>query len=156
MPRFYGLAKKEISNFAGIYYSEYNVENALDTLKTSCPVILGIGKAAISAFTLGFDAYSMSAMNVFPELVAELYGYVLNYRLKEAQLVQDKIFERIYDIYKDDEDFIVKIKTEFNNLNLGFKVGATRKPLYTEYMIRHWMGARRENCNLIYCCILYI
>lgn len=137
MPRFYDLSQKEISNFGGIYYSDYNLENALDVFKNDRTVILGIGKAAISAFALGFDAYSMSAMNVFPELVAELYNHVLHYRLKEALFVQDKIFKRIYDIYKDDEDFIVKIKAEFNKLNLGFKVGATRKPLYTEFMIRH-------------------
>lgn len=137
MWRLYDLAEKEITNFGGIYYADSDLERALDTYKGDRTVILGMSKCAISGLTLGFQAISMTVMNLYPEMICELYDHFLNNRLKEALLVQDKLMKRIHDIYKLDEDIIVSMKMEFNKLNLGFKCGATRKPVWTQYMIRH-------------------
>lgn len=136
MWRLYDLAEKEISNFGGIYNAELNLDQAVDTIKANRTVILATGRSAISGLTMGFHAISMTVMNLYPEWIAEMHDHILNYRLKEAELLQEKLIKRIHDIYKNDEDIIVSMKTEFNKLNLGFKLGATRKPVWTQYMIR--------------------
>lgn len=129
MWRLYDLAEKDISNFGGIYYADFNLDHAVDTWKADRTIILGVGKTFLGAQSLGFEALSVTAMNLYPDSFVELYEHIRNYRLKEAQVVQERIFKRIQEILTHDEDYIVKMKAEFNKLNLGFKVGVTRKPV---------------------------
>lgn len=138
MGQFYELAEKEIPNFGGIYYADYNLEFAVETLKTDNTIILGVGKVHVAPFTLGFHAISSTAMNIFPEMIFELYNHIVNKQVKEALVVQDKLIKCIFDVATLEEDFIVKMKVEFNKLNLGFKLGATRKPFCTESMTHHY------------------
>lgn len=138
MWRLYDLAEKEIPTFGGIYFADSKFDHALETLRTDRTVILGSGQTVLGALTLGFVAISHPMINIFPEWFVELYDHVRNYRLKEAIVVQDKIFKRIRDTFTHDEDLIVKSKTVFNTLNLGFKVGATRKPVWTQSMFRQY------------------
>lgn len=136
--RFAELAEKEISTFSGIYYADYNVDHAIETRHTDRTVIFGIEKVFLGAFTLGFHAVSSMMLNLYPDSIFELYDHVHNYRLKEAYVVQDKLFKHIQAIYVHGDDLFDKIKTEFNKLKVGFSVGATRKPTYTGSMIRHY------------------
>lgn len=139
MWRLYDLAEKEITNFGGIYYADGNLDLAVETLRTDRKIILAMGTTMIGTMMSGFDAISMTVMNIIPETIVELYEHVLNNRLKEAYLVQDKITKRVRDIWTREEDLIVKMKTEFNKINSGFKLGVTRKPTWTKMMTREMM-----------------
>lgn len=135
MSRFYDLAEKEISNFGGIYYADGNLDTAAETWKAGREVIMAMGTVMLGTLATGFDAVSMTVMNIVPEWIVELHDHVLNYRWKEAAVVQGKIIKRVRDIWTNDEDLIVKMKMEFNKLNTGFKLGPTRKPKWTESMM---------------------
>lgn len=137
MWRFAELAEKEITNFGGIFYADGNLDHAVETLKTGRTVIMGVGSIMVGSLAMGFESLSMTVMNIWPELIVELHEHVLNYRLKEAIVIQDKIIKKIREIYVHDEDLIVKMKTEFNKINTTFKMGPTRKPKWTELMMRH-------------------
>jgi N-acetylneuraminate lyase len=138
MWRFYDLAEKEIKNFGGIYYADANLDWALEAAKTDRKIILGLKTVALGALTLGFNAISMPLMNIVPEWFVELYDHVLNYRLKEAMIVQERIVKRVRDIGVHDQDFIHNIKIEFNKVNTGFQMGLTRTPKWTESKVRHF------------------
>lgn len=136
MWRLYDLAEKEITNFGGIYYADANLDAAVETNKPDRTIIMGLGSIMLGSLTTGFDAVSMPLMNIVPEWIVELHDHVLNYRWKEAMVIQDKINKRVRDIWTHEEDLIVRMKTEFNKINTGFKMGPTRKPMWTETMMR--------------------
>jgi len=138
MWRFYELAEKEITNFGGIYYADFNWEHAAEALRADRTIILGVGKCFLGALTSGFEAISTPFVNLYPELYVELYDHILNYRLKEALLVQDKLIKHIREFYVYGEDWIVKVKEEFNKVNSGFKLGVFRKPEFTKTAFRRY------------------
>lgn len=136
MWRLYELAEKEIDNFGGIFYADGNLDWAAETWKQDRNIIMAMGSVMFGTLSAGFNSISMTVMNIIPELIAELYDHVLNYRWKEAKTAQENIYRRVRDIWTHDEDLIVKMKMEFNKVNTGFKMGPTRKPIWSEKMMR--------------------
>lgn len=134
MFRFYEMAEKEIPNFGGIYNADANLDRAVETCMNDRTVIMAMGTIMLGAMTMGFDAFSMTVMNIFPDYIVELHEHMLNYRWKEAMVCQKKIVKCVHDIWKCDEDLVLKMKMEFNKMNTGFKMGPTRKPMMMRRM----------------------
>jgi len=136
MWRLYDLAEKEINNFGGIYYADANLEGAVETMSADRTVIMAMGSAMLASMSMGFGTFSMAMMNIIPEMIAEYHQHMLNYRLKEAMAVHEKIIKRTRDVSLHDENMIVKMKMEFNKMNTGIKMGPARLPMRTEMMMR--------------------
>lgn len=135
MWRFYELAEKEIPNFGGIYYADANLDCAVETWMANRNVIVAMGTTMLGAMSMGFNAISMTVMNIIPECMVELYENVLNGRWKEAMAIQANIVKYVRNIWAYDEDLIVKMKMEFNKINSGLNMGPTRKPMFSEMMM---------------------
>lgn len=136
MWRLCDMAEKEITNFAGVYYADPSLDRAVDTMKPNRKIIMTTRHTLLGALTMGMDAISMIAMNVMPEMVAECYEHMMNNRLKEAMIMQEKLMKRTREILGHDQDMVVKMKMEFNKLNASLKMGPTRKPMWNETMMR--------------------
>lgn len=137
MWRFYEMSEKEITNFGGIFFADGNLEIAAETMKTGRTVIMAMGTTMLGAMMTGLEAFSMTVMNICPEWISEMWEHAMNNRFKEAMVCQEKIVKRVRDIWTHDTDLIVRMKMEFNKVNSGIKMGPTRKPMWTETMMRH-------------------
>ena len=93
--------EKEIPTFAGFYWADDHIDK-VTYLKHKLPdyhYIIGVGSTLMGFMSEGFDAISMTAMNLYPEMVKELYDYMMGYKLHEAYLLKEKLIKRIYDLF---------------------------------------------------------
>lgn len=131
------LIQRTITNWSGIYYRDTNIEVANDLLKQGGHIILTTDTILSGVLTLGFDAISSIAYNIFPENVTEIYDLVINTKLREASEINDKLYHRIKDILTGTVDWIEVLKHELNK-KVDFKVGELRKPRITWNVTRNW------------------
>lgn len=113
-------------------YADGNLDFAMEMKKEGRNVIMGMGTIMLGTLTMGIDAISMTAMNVMPELIFELYDLMKKDKLHDAMVLQEKIFYKIREFWREDEDMIKKMKMEFNKI---MKMGPIRKPEWM--MLRH-------------------
>lgn len=84
----------------------------------------------------------MTAMNIFPELMKELYEHMINRRMNEAILVRNKILKRITDMFEIDSDtrlsmdFMLMMRMEMEKIQPMLTMGPMRRPQIT--MNRMW------------------
>ncbi|XP_055298417.1 N-acetylneuraminate lyase B-like [Sitodiplosis mosellana] len=134
--------EKEIPTFAGFYYADDRIDKVI-YLKHKLPeynYIIGVGSAMMGLMAEGFDAISMTAMNLYPEMVKELYDYMLGYKMHEAYILKEKMIKKIYDLFQTSSnvDWLRIMKMEMDKLHPQFKVGPMRKPKLTKMM--WWSG----------------
>lgn len=93
--------EKEIPTFAGFYWADDHIDKVtyLKHKFTDYHYIVGIGSTVMGFMTEGFDSISMTAMNIYPEILKELYEYMMGYKLHEAYLLREKMIKRIYDLF---------------------------------------------------------
>lgn len=131
MIRLYDLLQRSIPNFDGIYYRHTDIEIATYLLKEGYNIILSTDTILVGVLSLGFDGISSIAMNLFPEIVTEIYDLVLNAKLREAREVNDKFYHRIREVVAlQTQDWVGSMKLEFNK-KADFKIGELRKPHIT-------------------------
>lgn len=136
MPRFTGLADHEIPNFVGLHYVHTDLDEATYTLKQGRTIIFGMESLMLAALVQGFETFSFTTLNTYPEMIVEIYENWRNNKLREAMTAQTKLYQRIYDIVKRGTDWTLYMKNEFNKVVRDFKVGPTRKP--------HWNTINRQ------------
>lgn len=134
MWRLAEMAEKEIPSFAGVFYADGNLDKAAEMMKSGRSLIMGMGSIMVGAMAMGIDAISMTAMNLMPEMMVELMDHVLNNRLREAMLLQEKMRQSIRGVWQYGDDMIMKMKMEFNKMNSSIKLGPCRKPPMTMMM----------------------
>lgn len=128
MPRFCDLAEKEIPNFCGLQYSHTDMDMATACLKQGRTIILGLETIMLGALTQGFEAVACTMLNIFPEMIVEIFENYRNNKLHEAMNAQFKLNQRIHEIVKRGGDWTMYMKNEFNKVVRDFKVGPCRKP----------------------------
>lgn len=133
MWRLYDLAEKEIPNFGGIFYADGNLDRALMLWRKDRPLIMGMGNLMLGSYVMGIESFSMTMMNIMPDMILEMYENMRSGKMKEAMLLQEKITMRMHEIYRPDEDMFMKMKMEFNKI---LKVGALRKPELTMKLLK--------------------
>lgn len=130
MSFFYELAEKEVPNFGGIYYADGNLDQAAQLRYKNQYAIMASATTMFAAYSMGFEAFSMTAMNFVPETLIEFYNQFKNYQFKEALVTQKKFIDQFYEATASYPDFFKTLKTEFNKF---FNVGPMRKPIYNQY-----------------------
>lgn len=129
MFRFVEMAEKEVPTFAGVMFADSNLDKAMSVMKPGTrTIIMGMGTCMLGAMSQGLEAVSMTAMNLFPEMMKEMYDLMQNNRMREAMMVQQKMTQRIYSIWTPGSDMIMTMKSEYNKLNADMKMGPMRKP----------------------------
>lgn len=129
--RVYDLLHRSVPNFDGIYYRHTNIELATYLLKENYNIILSTDTILVGVLSLGFEAISSIALNLFPENITEIYDLVLNAKLREAREVNDKLYRKIKDVVTlEKTDWVESMKLEFNK-KVDFKIGEVRKPRTT-------------------------
>lgn len=131
---FMKLMEKETSMFAGLYWADDHIDKVV-LLKEKLPeylYIIGTWSSIMGYMAEGFDAISLTAMNIFPELIKELYELLLNYKMHDAYLVKQKLTKGILDLWTYDShmDWMTIMKLEMDKL-YPFKMGPIRKPYVT-------------------------
>lgn len=144
MYHFLSLVDKELPMFAGFFWADDNIDKVM-YLKEKMPnylYIIGMGASLMGYMAEGFDAFSMTAMNIFPEMIKELYDYMLNYKLDQALVVKKKMIKKIYDMFhmNMDMDYMTVMKLEMDKLYPMMKMGTVRKPKMTMQKMTMWMG----------------
>lgn len=131
---FMKLMEKETTMFAGLFWADDRIDKVV-FLKEKMPdylYIIAPGSSILGYMGEGFDAFSMTAMNIFPELIKQLYEYMLNYKLNDAYLLKKKLTKSIFDLWTYDSrmDWMTTMKLEMDKL-YPFKMGPIRKPYIT-------------------------
>lgn len=129
MYRLTQLLEKEIPMFSGIYWA-YDRMDMLVMLKEKMPrynYIVGTLCSMMGYMSMGIDAISMTAMNCMPELMKDMFEYMMNKKYMEAMQLMDRINKRIAEMNRmDDMDWMMVMKREMDKLNL--KMGPMRRP----------------------------
>lgn len=128
MTRFCDLAEKEIPNWVGLQYTHFDLTEATATLKQGRTIILGMETMMLGALSQGFEAFAFTFLNIYPEMIVEIYENFRNNKLREAMTAQTKLFQRVNEIVKRGGDWTLYMKNEFNKVVRDFKVGPCRKP----------------------------
>lgn len=122
---------KEIKTFAGIFYADNDYEKAVYLKKYyDYNLIMAVGTTMMGLMAEGFEAISMTAMNLYPEMFVELYDMLKDYRMREAFMLKEKLFDHIFEFYKyeKDMDYVSIMKMEFSKMNTSMKMGPIRQP----------------------------
>lgn len=128
MAELTALAKKEITNFAGIKYSSGDLEKALPCLKNG-QVFIGSNTILCGALALGFNSAIMTSLNVFPEPSVNMMKYFNDGDWKKAQEQQHILNEFIQSSMKKYGDWLPSMKKTFNDFFKDISMGEVRKPL---------------------------
>lgn len=133
--RLLRLAEKELPMLAGLYYAHDYIDRVM-LLKEKLPYfnyIIGTGTSIEGHLVQGFEAISMIAMNLYPEMIKELYDRLKDFKLREAMLVRDKLVKRIFDTMRLDTDVdLVEIMKK--EMSKTLNMGPLRKPRTTTYL----------------------
>lgn len=137
MYRFMKLMEKETQMFAGLYYADDRIDRVsfLKEKLSDFHYIIGTGTSFMGYMAEGFDAISMTTMNLYPEMIKEMYDYMLNYKVNDAFLVKQKFIKRVVDLFRTDMhmDWLSMMKMEMDKI-VPLKMGKTRKPQTTKFM----------------------
>lgn len=139
------LVEKELPMFAGLYYAHDYMDRVM-LLKEKMPhynYIIGTGTSMEGHLVQGFEAVSMIAMNICPDLVKDVYDRLREFKLREAMMSRDKMVKRIFDMMRLDTD-VDLVETMKKEMNKTLNMGPMRKPRTTTY--RYWMLDWFYNC----------
>lgn len=131
------LMEKELPLFAGLYWADDRIDRVV-YLKEKLPefhYIIGTGTSIMAYMVEGFETISMTVMNLYPEIVKEIYDHMLNYKVHDAYVVKQKLVKRIVDLFRVDThvDWLITMKMEMNKI-VPLKVGPVRKPQMTKFI----------------------
>lgn len=128
MAELTAIAKKEISNFAGIKYSSGDLEKALPCLNNG-QVFIGSNTILCGALALGFNSAIMTSLNVFPEPSVKMMKCFSDGKWHEAQEQQRILNDFIQSSMKKYGDWLPSMKKTFNDKFEDISMGEVRKPL---------------------------
>ena len=128
MAELTSVAKKEISNFAGIKYSSGDLEKAIPCLKNG-QVFIGSNTILVGALALGFNSAIMTSLNVYPEPSVKMMKYFSEGDWKKAQEQQFILNDFIQSSMKKYGEWLPSMKKSFNEQFKDIEMGEVRKPL---------------------------
>lgn len=149
MPRFIGLAKQSIPNFAGIKYTSGDLEHIAPCAGDSdIAIFIGSDPLLCSALAMGFDSSIMTTLNICPEISQDILSAMKNGDLVRGKERQKELTMRVHEILKKGKSFLANLqeiclksiflgpwvpamKLEFNQImkSRGLSAGNVRFPL---------------------------
>lgn len=133
MIRFYELIGKTCPNFNGLFYRYYDIEMAQELFNKGCRLIMCTDTLLTGLQSLGFDAFCMISLNLWPEQVKETYDLMCNLKLREARELHTKLCDCIKETCDNRLtywDWVGSFKEKFSKI-VGFNLGGLRKPRTT-------------------------
>lgn len=132
MFNFIKLMQKEVPTFTGLFWADDKIDKVV-FLKEKLPeylYIIAIGTSIMGFMVEGFDAFSLTALNLVPEMIKELYDNMLNQNLNQALIVKQKFIKNIYDLLQLNVgfDWMTVMKLQMEKINPIIKMGPVRKP----------------------------
>jgi len=132
---FVELMERELRTFTGIYYAHDHLDHIMN-LKLKKPdyvYIIGLMSSMLGYMIEGFEAFSMTAMNLYPEMVKEMYDHMHARHINEALMVHDKFVLRVHDLFPIDSHlhYVQIMKMEMDKLYTTTKMGPIRMPKMT-------------------------
>jgi len=128
MPRLCDLAERDIPSFNGIHYCSSKLDDCCACLRPNRTIILGCDSILLAGLVQNIDAHCLTTLNHYPELVIEIREHVRNNKLHDAMVAHTKLVQRIHDIYKRGQDFVLVMKNEFKKMHSSLVMGPCRKP----------------------------
>ncbi|XP_059616379.1 N-acetylneuraminate lyase B-like [Phlebotomus argentipes] len=129
MPKFLGLAEKEIDTFVGIKYTSGDLALGSACLAENRFIFLGADSILCGALAQGFDSSIMTILNVCPELAIEIYNAVKKgdvFKAREKQKELSAVVDRI--LAEGGGEWVPSMKKEFNRV-FHTNIGNVRFPL---------------------------
>lgn len=82
----------------------------------------------------------MVGMNLYPEMLKELYDYLKEYKMREAYALKEKYIKKFYNNFPVDMpmDYIYLMKQEMDKMYTTMKMGLVRKPNMSMSMWKHY------------------
>lgn len=93
MISYLDFLEKEVPTFAGVYYHHTVLGDEVSMMKYYKPNythIIDSTMTVIAPFTEGFEALSMSMINLYPEMLVEMYEYTKNHKCKSISKSLDE------------------------------------------------------------------
>lgn len=129
MTRFCELAEQHIPTFCGLKCTCGDMWEGVACMKPGRNIIFAADTVMCGALALGFEAVSMTMMNICPEFSVDCWNAICNSKMREAQECQSKLMNRVCEITRNGcGDWVECMKTEFNKVNPGMSCGPLRKP----------------------------
>lgn len=136
--KFVDVMSKEVPTFCGIYYADGNIDKIvyLKEKKPDYLYIIGMYTSMAGYMMEGFNAFSMVGMNLYPEMLKEMYDYLKEYKMHEAYALKEKYTKKFYDHFHGNMpmDYIYMMKQEMDKMYTTMKMGMVRKPNMSMYM----------------------
>uniref|UniRef100_A0A336M1U9 N-acetylneuraminate lyase n=1 Tax=Culicoides sonorensis TaxID=179676 RepID=A0A336M1U9_CULSO len=134
IPMFTGVnSKKKIPEFAGIKYSNGDLEQISPAVNSGVTVFIGSDMILCSALALGFDSSIMTTLNICPEISVNILNAVKSGKMEDAKKMQWNLNERVSEITGNGKyGWIPSMKSEFNKVMKQkgeICAGKVRKPL---------------------------
>jgi len=129
MGAFMELAKREIPNFAGIKYTNGDLEKALPCLKHG-QVFLGSDTILCGALAQGFTSAICTTLNLKPEWSLQVIEHIKNQEVLKARAVQQQIIDLVETTLREGNgEWVPSMKKKFNESFKHLNMGKPRKPL---------------------------
>lgn len=141
MMRFMKMMEKECPMFCGLYWAA-DCMDMMMMLKQKMPqfnYICATMSSMMGCMAEGMDAISMTAMNMCPEMMKEMWTYMMDKDMKNAMMVREKMMKRVWDLFHmdTDMDWMMMMRMEMDKMQpMGMKMGPMRRPKMT--MNRMW------------------
>lgn len=136
--KFVDVIGKEVPTFSGIYYADGQIDKVvyLRQKKPEYLYIIGMYTSMGAYMMEGFDAFSMVGMNLYPELLKQMYDYLKEYKMREAYALNEKYTKQFYNYFHGNMpmDYIYTMKQEMDKMYTTLKMGLVRKPNMSMYM----------------------
>lgn len=92
------MMEKECPMFCGIYWAHDHMD-MLTMLKEKMPhynYICATMSSMMGWMAMGMDAISMTAMNLMPDIMKQMWDCMMNHKMDDAMTVHTKMMKRIW------------------------------------------------------------
>ena len=145
MCRLMMMMDKECPMFSGVYWAHDHMDSMM-MMKQKMPhmcYIMATMSSMMGMMSMGMDAISMTAMNMCPEMMKEMYDHMMNHKMDMAMMTHDKMMKCIWDMFRMDSDmhmdmdWMTMMRMHMDKMHpMGMKMGPMRRPMMT--MNRMW------------------
>lgn len=137
--RWMRMMEQEVPMFAGMYWAHDHMD-MLMLLKHKMPMmnyIVGTMSSMMGWMTEGIDAISMTAMNMYPDLMRQMWDLMMNRKMNDATMIHDRMMKLIWDMFQMDMDmhtnmdWMMTMRMEMEKMYPMLRMGPMRRPQMT-------------------------
>jgi len=143
MLRLLDMLEKEIPTITGMYYRKSTTIDEMVLMKYYKPNMVHVASTMMSMMapvTEGFETFSMTMMNLLPEMMVDWYEKMLNQKTSDALVLKDKVMKYWIDWMRNSTYSHMNpttiMKLEWNKKYPQLSMGPLRMPtITTQHML---------------------